>query len=156
MKRVFALIVFLALLCPLNVLGVEPSEILDNPELEQRAREISQNLRCMVCQNENIDDSDAELARDFRILIRDKLVEGYSDQQIYDYIVDRYGEFALLKPRFNPQNWLLYFSGPILVLICVSLFFRRFKHKKNEDSSTKSLTLEEEEKVETLLEENRN
>ena len=143
-------------MCIRDRLGVEPNEILDDPELEQRAREISQNIRCMVCQNENIDDSEAELARDFRILIREKLVEGNSDQQIYDHIVDRYGEFALLKPRFEPKNWFLYFSGPILVLICLVLVFRRFIRKKNEESGTKILTPEEEQKIETLLKENRN
>lgn len=154
MKR-FAVILCLGLLFPLGVMGVEPNEILADPELEQRAREISQNIRCMVCQNENIDDSNAELARDFRLLIREKLVEGNSDQQIYDFIVDRYGEFALLKPRFNPQNWLLYFSGPILVLICLLLVFRRFKLRQNEEANTIKLTPEEEQKVEILRKENR-
>ncbi len=155
MKRV-VVIVCLALLVPFGVLGVEPNEVLDDPELEQRAREISQNIRCMVCQNENIDDSDAELARDFRILIREKLVEGDSEQQIYDYIVERYGEFALLKPRFNPQNWLLYFSGPVLVFICLLLVFRRFKLRKNEEFEAKRLTPEEEQKIEALRKEKRN
>ena len=155
MKKV-SVIVCLVFLFPICVLGIEPNEVLENPLLEQRAREISQNIRCMVCQNENIDDSAAELARDFRILIREKLVEGYSDQQIYDYIVERYGEFALLKPRFDLQNWMLYFSGPILVLIGLLVVLRRFKLKKNENSDVKILTPEEERVVEMLRKENRN
>ncbi len=103
------------------MLGVEPHEMLGNPLLEERAREISRNIRCMVCQNESIDESNAELASDMRILIREKLVEGYTNQEIYDYVEERYGEFALLTPVLSAQNLILYLSGPILlILFCLS------------------------------------
>ncbi len=154
MKRI-VLIILITVLTPQISVGVEPDEILDNPILEQRAREISKNIRCMVCQNENIDASEAELARDFRILIREKLVEGNSDQEIYDYIVDRYGEFALLQPRFNTQNWILYFSGPILIVICLFIVWRRYKGKGNEETEFNELTLEEEHRIEMLRNKNR-
>ena len=99
------------------MLGIEPHEMLGNPLLEERAREISRNIRCMVCQNESIDESNAELASDMRILIREKLVEGYTNQEIYDYVEERYGEFALLRPVLNAQNLILYLSGPILLIL---------------------------------------
>ncbi len=150
MKRFITLFVLLIFL-PLSVLGVEPNEILEDPQLEQRARDISQNIRCMVCQNENIDDSAAELARDFRILIREMLVEGNTDQQIYDYIEERYGEFALLQPRFSPKNWILYLSGPILIILSLVLIYRRYRNSKFEELHANDLTSEEKQKIEELI-----
>ncbi len=96
--------------------AVTPDEVLDNPVLEQRARDISAGLRCLVCQNQSIDDSDAELAKDLRVLVRQRLVEGDSDAQVVDYIVSRYGEFVLLKPRFSAQTLLLW-AMPLIVLV---------------------------------------
>ena len=98
-------LVVLSLTTP--VFAVNPDEMLSDPALEQRARAISAQLRCMVCQNESIDDSNAELARDLRVLVRDRLKNGDSDQQVMDYIVSRYGEFILLKPRFAARTLLL-------------------------------------------------
>lgn len=95
--------------------AVEPSEILDNPVLEQRARAISKRLRCLVCQNQSIDESDAPLARDLRILIRERLTTGDTDGQVLDFLVARYGEFVLLKPRFAPHTILLW-ASPIAIL----------------------------------------
>ncbi|MCX2696009.1 MULTISPECIES: cytochrome c-type biogenesis protein [Ochrobactrum] len=97
-------------------LAVNPDEILPDPQLESRARQISAELRCMVCQNESIDDSNAELARDLRILVRERLTSGDTDQQVIDFVVDRYGEFVLLKPRFNAQTALLW-GFPVLLLL---------------------------------------
>ncbi len=109
-------------------LAVNPDEILPDPQLEKRARQISAELRCMVCQNESIDDSNAELARDLRILVRERLTSGDSDKQVMDFVVDRYGEFVLLKPRFNAQTAFLW-GFPVLVLLFggIALFiaFRR-------------------------------
>ena len=150
MKRLITLIALLIFL-PLSVLGVEPNEILNDPQLEQRARDISQNIRCMVCQNENIDDSAAELAMDFRILIREMLVEGNTDQQIYDYIEERYGEFALLQPRLSPKNWILYLSGPILIILSLILIYRRYRNSKFEELPANDLTPEEKQKIEELI-----
>lgn len=97
-------------------LAVNPDEVLPDPALEKRARTISGELRCMVCQNESIDDPNAELARDLRILVRDRLKEGDSDEQVMDFIVDRYGEFVLLKPRLNARTVLLW-GFPVVVLL---------------------------------------
>ncbi len=97
-------------------LAVEPSEMLDDPVLEGRARELSKGLRCLVCQNENIDDSNAGLAADLRILLRERLTAGDTDEQAVQYIVDRYGDYVLLKPRFNQSNLILWLAGPGLLL----------------------------------------
>ncbi|MCY0146353.1 cytochrome c-type biogenesis protein CcmH [Hoeflea sp. G2-23] len=96
--------------------AVNPDEVLDNPVLEARARTLSKELRCMVCQNQSIDDSNAELARDLRVLVRDRLVAGDSDEAVLDYVVSRYGEFVLLKPRFTLQTLMLW-GGPALILL---------------------------------------
>ena len=99
--------------------AVQPDEILDDPALEARAREISQGLRCLVCQNENIDDSNASLARDLRLLVRERLLEGDSNEETVDYIVDRYGEYVLLKPTTGGWNWLLWAAGPLLFVFAL-------------------------------------
>lgn len=110
-----AALVFLVLSVSPTV-AVTPDEILDDPVLEERAREISAGLRCLVCQNQSIDDSDAELAKDLRLLVRQRLTEGDSDTQVIDYVVSRYGEFVLLKPRFSAQTLLLW-GMPLIVLL---------------------------------------
>lgn len=109
-------------------LAVNPDEILPDAQLESRARQISAELRCMVCQNESIDDSNAELARDLRLLVRERLTSGDTDNQVIDFVVDRYGEFVLLKPRFNAQTAFLW-GFPVLILliggIALAFAFRR-------------------------------
>ena len=115
------LLVLLALLLgTATALAVQPDEVLDDPELEARARAISAELRCMVCQNQSIDDSDAELAKDLRVLVRDRLKQGDSDEQVMNYVVDRYGEFVLLKPQFSARNILLW-GTPVIVLLLAGL-----------------------------------
>lgn len=109
-------------------LAVQPDEILDDPALEARARELSQGLRCLVCRNENIDDSNADLARDLRLLVRERLVEGDSDAAVLDYVVDRYGEYVLLKPETGGANILLWAAGPAMLLaggLIALLYLRR-------------------------------
>lgn len=109
--------------------AVEPSEMLKNPVLEARARALSEELRCLVCQNESIDDSNAGLAHDIRVLLRQRLKEGDSDQQVINYLVGRYGEFILLKPRFNWHTWLLWLAPPGVLaiggLVVAAGFWRR-------------------------------
>lgn len=101
---------------PLTLRAVTPDEVLPDAVLEARARTISAGLRCMICQNQSIDESDADLARDLRVLVRQRLVAGDTDQQVIDYVVSRYGEFVLLKPVFNWRNALLW-GTPVLLLL---------------------------------------
>jgi len=128
MKRLIAaLSVILVLMTP--ALAVSPDEMLDDPRLEQRARDISAGLRCLVCQNQSIDDSDADLARDLRILVRERIVEGDSNAEVEQYLVDRYGEFVLLNPRLSANTILLWVAAPVLLIIgLVGIFFARRRH----------------------------
>jgi cytochrome c-type biogenesis protein CcmH len=112
-----ALLIGLAMSLALPALAVGPGEILPDPVLEQRARDISAGLRCLVCQNQSIDDSDADLARDLRVLVRERLVAGDSDEQVRQYLVDRYGEYVLLNPRLNEHTILLWVAAPLLLLV---------------------------------------
>ena len=105
--------------------AVEPSERLVDPALEVRARAISRELRCLVCQNESIDESNASLAHDLRLLVRRRLVSGDTDQQVRNYIVARYGIFVLLDPPFEPVTWLLWLGPPALVLGAAAILLRR-------------------------------
>lgn len=115
---------FLLVLCLATpVLAVNPDEVLSDPVLEQRARDISAGLRCLVCQNQSIDDSDADLAKDLRVLVRERLVAGDSDEAIEQFLVDRYGEFVLLNPRMNSHTVLLWIAAPVLLLIGLGTLF---------------------------------
>lgn len=110
-------LVLLALCVAAPALAVQPSEMLKDPELEARARALSSELRCLVCQNESIDDSDADLARDIRLLIRERITKGESNTQVRDFLVSRYGDFILLKPPFKLSTALLWFSAPLTFLL---------------------------------------
>lgn len=116
-----ALLLALCLATP--VVALSPDEILDDPVLEQRARDISAGLRCLVCQNQSIDDSDADLARDLRVLVRERLVAGDSDEAVRQYLVDRYGEYVLLNPRVNGHTLLLWIAAPVLLLAGLGTLF---------------------------------
>lgn len=121
----------LLLLLSLSSAGaVEPGEILDNPVLEQRAREVSKDLRCVVCQNQSIDDSNAELARDMRILVRERLVAGDSNQQVLDYMVSRYGDFVLLDPPFKQSTYVLWFGPALIVGIGVLVLIVSYRRRR--------------------------
>ncbi len=111
------LLLLCGLLLALPAMAVGPDEILPDPALESRARDISAGLRCLVCQNLSIDDSDAELARDLRLLVRERLVAGDSDDAVRQFVVDRYGEYVLLAPRFGAHTLLLWAAGPLLLMI---------------------------------------
>ncbi len=122
MRLVMVLMLFAA-----PVWAVQPSEMLDDPVLEQRAREISKDLRCLVCRNENIDDSNAQLATELRMLVRERLVEGDSNEEAVSYIVDRYGEYVLLRPKTSGSNIVLWLAGPLMLLLSLvlALFYLR-------------------------------
>ena len=128
MRLILPLLAVLMLAAPVG--AVDPQEVLTDPLLEKRARSISLGLRCVVCQNQSIDDSDAQLARDLRLLVRDRLTEGDSAQEVVDYIVSRYGDFVLLRPPVKGVTYALWF-GPILIallgLLGLILYFRRQK-----------------------------
>ena len=145
----FIVYVFTILLIPVFALSVEPNEILIDSNLENRARIISKSLRCLVCRNENIDESNAELARDLRVLVRERLLAGETDKEIINYVVGRYGEYVLLKPKFNLTNVLLWLCGPIMLIFGFFFAFLSFgKNKSNEDIV---LSTEEENKISELL-----
>lgn len=124
MRRLFLCLCLLAA----PAFAVQPDEMLDDPIMEERAREISSGLRCLVCRNESIDDSNAELARDMRLLVRERLVEGDSNQEVVEYVVDRYGEYVLLNPLTGGSNMILWLAGPVMLLLGIgmgALYIRR-------------------------------
>ncbi|MGE4373597.1 MAG: cytochrome c-type biogenesis protein CcmH [Xanthobacter sp.] len=131
-------------------LAVQADEVLKDPALEKRAREISGELRCLVCQNQSIDDSDAPLARDLRLIVRERLVAGDSNSQVMDFMVQRYGEFVLLRPRFSTQNALLWVA-PVLVLVLGALSLLVFARRRNDTAGTPPLSAEEEAQLKRLL-----
>jgi cytochrome c-type biogenesis protein CcmH len=134
---------------PTQSMAVNPSEVLADPALEQRARNLSSKLRCLVCQNQSIDDSDASLAKDLRVLLRKRLVAGDSDEQVVDYIVSRYGEFVLLQPRFGFHTLILWSMPIALILIGFLVLLFRLKGRSTKD--TLNLTDEENARITKLL-----
>ena len=125
MRRLALIILFLVVAASGAAFAVQPHEMLKDPALEARARDLSRELRCMVCQNQSIDDSEAPLARDLRILVRERLSNGDSDQQVLDFLVARYGEFVLLKPRLELHTVLLWGLPPlVLVAGIIGLFVK--------------------------------
>ena len=134
---------------PIIALSVESSEILSDPELEERARAISKNLRCLVCRNENIDDSNAELAKDLRLLVRERLAIGETNKEITNYVVSRYGEYVLLMPRFNWLNWFLWLCGPIMLISGFIVVIWSFKNKSRINDI--SLSEKERRRIKELL-----
>ncbi len=121
------LCVTLALLSP--AYAVQPDEVLKNPVLETRARTISQDLRCLVCQNQSIDDSEAPLAKDLRVIVRERLKAGDSDAQVFDYIVARYGNYVLLKPPFQTDTYLLWTAPFLLMLLALAVAFNYLRKR---------------------------
>ena len=115
MRPLLALLLMLLMAAP--ALAVLPDEVLADPALEARARAISATLRCLVCQNESIDDSNADLAREIRLIVRERLVAGDTDEQVVQYLVDRYGEFVLLKPVWAPHTLVLWTAAPLVLLV---------------------------------------
>lgn len=137
---------FSTLLCLLflamPVAALSPDEILPDASLEQRARDISAGLRCLVCQNQSIDDSEADLAKDLRVLVRERLVAGDSNVEVEQYVVDRYGEFVLLNPRLGPHTLLLWAAAPVLLFVgLIGLIAAR---RKTPSRAAEALSAEEE------------
>ena len=148
MRLLLSFVVFF-LMASLPAHAVNPNEILADPVLEERAREISKGLRCVVCQNQSIDDSDASLARDLRVLVRERLTAGDTNEQVVAYVVSRYGEFVLLKPPFNFATLILWLGPLMLViggLIAIFFFFRK-NQKKSESRKAIPLPLTDTEKA---------
>lgn len=150
MKRLIAILCLLAG----PVFAVQPDEILDDPALEARARDISGGLRCLVCRNESIDDSNADLARDLRLLVRERLVAGDSDAEVVDYVVDRYGEYVLLKPQTGGANLILWLAGPLMLLFAggIAASYLRGRSRAASDFETR-LSMAEEERLREIMKE---
>lgn len=150
MTWIRALILAVSFVSACPSLAVQPDEILPDPALETRARNLSRELRCMVCQNQSIDDSDAPLARDLRLLVRERLKAGDSDPQILDFLVARYGDFVLLKPRFTSHTALLWLL-PFLVLIVGAAALVMLRRRQQNRTSSARLSDEEEARVAEVL-----
>jgi cytochrome c-type biogenesis protein CcmH len=150
--RWLRVIAFLAALSGHPAFAVQPDEMLKDPTLEARARHLSRELRCMVCQNQSIDDSEAPLARDLRLLVRERLTKGDSDKQVLDFLVARYGQFVLLKPPLELQTILLWGVSPAaLILGGLTLFFVA-RRRQNVAVPPSALTAAEQRRVATLVE----
>ena len=147
MRRLAVILLALSLGAP--ALAVQPDEILKDPKLEARARSLSQELRCMVCQNQSIDDSDAPLAKDLRVLVRERLTAGDSDKQVIDFLVARYGEFVLLRPRMTAHTLLLW-TAPFVILIVGAIAFLAAR-RRSAAADPQRLTAEEEARINALL-----
>ena len=148
----------MAIAAGLPALAVQPGERLADPELEARARALSTEVRCLVCQNQSIDDSDAQLAKDLRILVRERIAAGDSDGEVLDFLVARYGEFVLLKPRFDGSTLVLWLAGPALLLaglVAAAVAYRR-RAGAGDGPAEPRLTREEEERLERLLDRGEN
>ncbi|HEU6442627.1 MAG TPA: cytochrome c-type biogenesis protein [Microvirga sp.] len=148
----FVLTLLTALVFTVSAWAVQPDEVLKDPALEARAREISAGLRCLVCQNQSIDDSDAQLAKDLRLLVRERLVAGDTDQQVHDFLVQRYGEFVLLKPTFSAHNMLLWLA-PVLVLLMGGI--GAYTALRRRPQAAETLSEEEQRALEALLKQDR-
>lgn len=150
MKHIFALV--LALLLAVPAFAVQPDEMLPDPALEARARELSKLLRCPVCQGENIDDSNADISRDLRLLVRERLLAGDSNDAVIDYVVDRYGEFVLFEPRATGANLLLWLAGPLMLLGGAGVAFVWLRARR-QARAPDALTPEEEARLREILKE---
>ena len=151
-------ILAILLLMALPVVGVDavqPNEVLSDPELEARARTLSKDIRCLVCQNQSIDDSNAGLARDLRVLVRQRLTKGDSDEQIFDFLVNRYGDFVLLKPPVKSSTYALW-HGPIVIFIfgVIGLIVFLRGRRPLAASQTVALSVDEERRISALFDKN--
>jgi cytochrome c-type biogenesis protein CcmH len=156
MRRCLALLFALALIASPAAHAVQPDEVMADPAKEARARNLSRELRCMVCQNQSIDDSEAPLARDLRLLVRERIAAGDGDNQVIDFLVARYGEFVLLKPRFERQTLLLWLIPPFALIgggFALWIYARR--RPEREAAEPPALTREEEARLAALMSDDR-
>jgi cytochrome c-type biogenesis protein CcmH len=152
MLRIAMIALLIALAAPTASFAVQPDEMLKDPLLEARARHLSEELRCMVCQNQSIDDSDAPLAHDLRVLVRQRLEAGDSESQVLNFLVARYGEFVLLKPRFELHNLLLWGLPPAALAAGMIALFVMARRRKTMNVQVTALTAAEQRRLSTLVE----
>lgn len=140
-----------------GALAVQPDERLADPALEARARALSAELRCLVCQNQSIDDSDAQLAKDLRVLVRERITAGDSDDEVMDFLVARYGEFVLLKPRLHGWGWVIWVTPPALLVVGGLAAWIGWRRRKAEGSGVEDrLTAEEEQALRAIADRGEN
>ncbi|WCR12375.1 cytochrome c-type biogenesis protein CcmH [Paracoccus stylophorae] len=149
--RRLVLILTLLLSLPCAALAVQPDEVLANPALEARARDISQKLRCPICQGENIDESNAAISRDLRLYVRERLVAGDSDDQVIDAVVDRFGEFVLFEPRARGGNLVLWLAGPVMALIALLVAARFMRARSRPAPDPAELSGEEKARLRKIM-----
>lgn len=147
-----ALLLALAVVVAMPAQAVQPDEILADPALEARARELSKGLRCLVCRNESIDDSNATLARDLRILVRERIMAGDDDAEVIAFLVDRYGEYVLLKPTATGANLVLWVAGPAMLLLAGGIAAAYLRGRRRaEEPGTENLSDEERRRLKEIL-----
>jgi cytochrome c-type biogenesis protein CcmH len=151
MRSVALIALLAALLAPSAVLAVTPDEMLKDPVLEARARNLSRELRCMVCQNQSIDDSEAPLAKDLRLLVRERLTQGESDKQVLNFLVARYGEFVLLRPPFEWHTLLLWGVSPAVLLGGIIALLILARRRKIAVTPASALSESEQRRIAALL-----
>ena len=149
MIRGFALA--LVLLVAMPAFAVQPDEILDDPVLEERARDLSAELRCLVCRNESIDESNAELARDLRLLVRERLLAGDTNDEVIAFLVERYGEYVLLRPSTSGSSILLWLAGPLMLLIAIGIGIGYVRGRKTAPDQVEALSAEDQARLRALL-----
>lgn len=132
-------------------LAVEPDEILEDPALEARAREVSQQLRCVVCQNQDIDSSNAGIARDMRVLVRERIVAGDSNDEVLEAMVARYGNYVLLRPPFNRQTYALWLAPLVMMLLSASIGIAVIRQARRKHEQPEGLTAEEEDALRSVI-----
>ncbi|RJE85430.1 cytochrome c-type biogenesis protein [Paracoccus onubensis] len=150
MKRL-SLIAALLLALVSPVFAVQPDEVLDDPVLEARAREISQKLRCPICQGENIDESNAAISRDLRLYVRERLVAGDNDDKVIDAVVDRFGEYVLFEPRARGSNLILWLAGPVMALIGLLIAWGFVKARSREAAVPEPLKDDEQARLREIM-----
>ncbi|MBV7409574.1 cytochrome c-type biogenesis protein [Maritimibacter sp. DP1N21-5] len=143
--------VFALLLAATPLFAVTPDEVLDDPAMEARAREISAGLRCVVCRGENIDESNASIAKDLRLLVRERLLAGDTNDEVVEFVVDRYGEYVLMKPTTGGANVILWYAGPALFLLAGLGAVIYLRNRSRAQDGGKTLSREEEARLRELL-----